>query len=443
MNYLEKQEFSKLINTRTDIRGGFVNLLKKSIYFLYPYDKDYIFIKGSMDEMRKDSSKTIVWSLDHSWNSVEFGLPGLYYLKQKHEVRLIFFAGDAGIWNKCQEEHFIFDIIKRIFDVVIVNSKPVRQKSWVKRKIQRLKKSLFEYNTYRYFFRDVNVDILLELNNPIRVKEYFYNEHPETLHVCHQHSTFQKSIYYPDEEYLPLPKVDYMLCTDDYLLQIVGKEDAKKIAVIGAPQLDKWWRDLSGRNELAKLKMKLHSDRKTIVVLLPCLEGNERLFPEDYESLHRVLNDNAENVNIILKFHPRDILETRERFVSAIKDGNDVNNVISTTVITECLSELADCVIVAGATSAAAGAIINDVPVIEFHANKPMTLLYEKDGRYGTYFRIMNLILYAENYSQLKQAVHGVLYEGLWKKYKGKYKGYMLNDNCSSKRFAEILINLL
>lgn len=420
-----------------------MSLLKKGISFLYPYDKKYIFVKGSKEDMRENHRKTIVWSLDHSWNSVEFGLPGLYYLKQRNDIRLIFFAGDIGIWNKCQEERFIFEIIQKVFDIIIVNSNPVSQKHWFQRKMQRLKKSLLEENTYRYFFKDVKVDILLELNNPIKFKNYFYEEHPETIHVCHEHSTFQKSIYYPNEEYLPLPRIDYMLCTDDYLLQICDKESARKIFVIGAPQLDKWWRDLSGRDELDKLRGRLYPDRKNILVLLPCLENTDRLFEEDYESLSRVLNGNAESSNIILKFHPRDVLGVREKFVNAIKSGNAASNIFSTTVITECVSELADCVIVAGATSAAAGAIINDVPVIEFHANKPMTLLYEKDGRYGTFFRIMDLVLYAANYSQLKQAVHDVLYEDLWEKYKGRYKKYMLNDNCSSKRFAEALIKLL
>ena len=49
----------------------------KIMKLFYKYDSRYTIVKD--EEFKYD--KTIVWSVDHSWNSVEWCLPGLYYLK--------------------------------------------------------------------------------------------------------------------------------------------------------------------------------------------------------------------------------------------------------------------------------------------------------------------------------------------------------------------------
>ena len=68
-----------------------------------------------------------------------------------------------------------------------------------------------------------------------------------------------------------------------------------------------------------------------------------------------------------------------------------------------------------------------------------MEYLYCDKGQYGTLLKIKNVVISAENYKMLKDAISGVLYGNIWEEYRGKYKKYIYTDNQASKRFAEAM----
>ena len=152
----------------------------------YKYDSRYTIVKN--EEFKYD--KTIVWSLDHSWNSVEWCLPGLYYLKKNYNFNLVFLAADPEIWQRAHEEENIYAILKNICDVIIINTIDPSRCNWLQRKIYRLRKSLLEEESLKYFFGDVKVDVLLEIMNPKTVDEYFKKYHSDTLRIGYEHSIF-------------------------------------------------------------------------------------------------------------------------------------------------------------------------------------------------------------------------------------------------------------
>ena len=412
-----------------------IKLLKKRLH-----NGDYKILKGDIKKIR--GGRTVVWSLDHSWNSLEWCLPGFFYMKAHYDVNLIFFASELGIWDRCQEEDRIYSLIQDIFDVIIINTVNISEYGYVKRKIWRLKKSLLKEQSLRYFFDEAKIDILVEMLNPTFVHEYFRHFHPETICITHEHSVFQQSLNTFSCGEVSLPDVDYYFCSDRALFNLVDDINKSKVIVIGAPQLDSWWIEYISKEAIFLLKDQLNDSKKTILVLLPAMLDDERLYGADKVALCRVLKEYLDDVNIVLKFHPRETHDVRMNFLKTICSDYMEKSIFITTINTECVSRFVDCVIVAGETSAAAGAIINDVPVIEFHSNAKLPTFYYENGVYGTLFLVKKLVIGAINYDSLKYAIDSVFISNLWDNYKNKYKEYIHHDNLASKRFAEFLMSL-
>lgn len=404
----------------------------------YKYDSRYTIEKNN--EFKYD--KTIVWSVDHSWNSVEWCLPGLYYLKKHYNVNLVFLASDPEIWQRAHEEEniYIYTILKNICDTIIINTIDPSSCNWLQRKIYRIRKSLLEEESLKYFFKDIKVDVLLERLNPRCVNEYFRVYHSDVIRIAYEHSCFQKTLLVPYNNKV-LAEANYFFCSDKEVYDSVENDEKHRVIVTGAPQLDIWWRDLI--NGYYQIENKIDKKKKVILVLLPAMLDNERLYQDDERMLIKVLQEFYGNVNIVLKFHPREKMETKMKFVQNICAASGKGEIIITTLYTECISKFADCVIVVGETSAAAAAIINDVPVIEFHSNRYLPTFYFEQGIYGTLFKIKEVILAAEDDCELKDAINGVLYNNAWDKYHGKYKDYIYHDDCASKRFSNVIINIM
>lgn len=410
----------------------------KIMKLFYKYDSRYTIVKN--EEFKH--GKTIVWSVDHSWNSVEWCLPGLYYLKKHYNINLVFLAGDTEIWQRCLEESYIYSLLKDTFNVIIINTLDISKCNWIQRKVYRLKKSLLEKISMEFFFKNISVDILLGLPNPSMVYKYFKKYQKNTIIVGYEHGTcykialgdlFGKLRISSDE--------DYHLCADDVIYDLNERLD-NKIIKIGVPQFDNWWRSLIYRGlwESKKIDRK---DNKIILVLLPHMINKDRWYSEDRENLIKVLQYFYGKERIMLKFHPREMQGARGKFVRDIINDDIENEIIVTTMPTECISKIADCVIVVGDNSAAGAAVINDVPVIEFHCNKAMPSFYLENGQYGTLLKVKNAIMSADDYNTLKNSIKGVLYNNAWNMYLGKYKEYISTDNKASQRFAEELIQLL
>ena len=411
----------------------------KIMKLFYKYDIRYTIVKN--EEFKYD--KTIVWSVDHSWNSVEWCLPGLYYLKKHYNVNLVFLAADPEIWQRAHEEENMYAILKNICDVIIINRIDPSRCNWLQRKIYRLRKSLLEEESFKYFFGDVKVDVLLEIINPRSVSEYFKKYHPQTPCIGYEHGTCDKLADFQTNKKVSVPDVDYHLCTDNTIYDLSNENDKKRVITIGAPQLDDWWREFISKKAILGLKNGLDSKKKNILVLLPHMLYNERWYPEDRVALIKVLKYFCERENIILKFHPREKEETRMEFVKNVFNDNAKRRVVVTTITTECVAKIADCIIVVGESSASGAAVINDVPVIEFHCNKKLPSFYYENGQYGMLLKVKNAIMSAEDYSTLKEAINGVLYGNAWDRYRGKYKRYVYHDNSACKRFAENIINII
>lgn len=418
-------------------------MLKKIITHIakkfYKYDPRYE-IKKMSDLKRK---KTIVLSVDHSWNSVEWCLPGLYYLKKHYDVNLVFLAADRGIWHKCEENKEVYSILEQTADFMIINTQDEFEHNWIQRKKNRLWKSLLDEESLKYFFGNIKVDILLELMIPSYVHRYFKKYHPDTIRVTYEHVTSMKIADVKVEYYLSSFKEgNYQLCTDNALYDIADEDIKSRISVIGAGQLDDWWIELTNKKSLLELQEKLNNKNNTVLILLPAL-GNERLYNEDKLALIKAIRYLYENENILLKFHPREKPENRLEFARNICDDYQNDKIFITTLNTECVAKIADCVVVVGATSSAGAAVINDVPVIEFHSNKPILSFYEENGQYGSLLKLKNAIMSAEDYDSLVAAINGVLYHNAWDMYRGRYKEYINHDNKASQRFAEALIKIM
>lgn len=412
----------------------------KIMKLFYKYDSRYTIVKD--EEFKYD--KTIVWSVDHSWNSVEWCLPGLYYLKKHYNVNLVFLAADPEIWQRAHEEENMYAILKNICDVIIINRIDPSRCNWLQRKIYRLRKSLLEEESLKYFFGDVKVDVLLEIMNPKTVDEYFKKYHSDTLRIGYEHSIFTEQTTNKEKKKVLVPDVDYFLCTLNSYFDLEDTLNKHKLLVTGAPQLDDWWREFISKKAILELRNRLDSNKKNILVLLPSMLDNERWYKEDKEALIKVLRYFCEKENIVLKFHPREKIETRKAFLQDIFDGNNEKKFTMTTITTECVAKIADCVIVAGATGAAGGAVINDVPVIEFHSNRNISYsFYHENGQCGTMLKVKNVIMSAEDYDSLVATVNGVLYNNAWDMYSGRYKEYINHDNKASQRFAEELIRVM
>ena len=132
------------------------------------------------------------------------------------------------------------------------------------------------------------------------------------------------------------------------------------------------------------------------------------------------------------------------KFINNINTNEQHGSLMVTTMLTECIGKIADCVVVAGLTGSAGGAVINDVPVIEFHSNRNiLDGFYYENGQYGTLLKVKNAIMSAEDYDSLVAAINGVLYHNAWDMYRGRYKEYINHDNRASQRFAEALIKIM
>lgn len=422
---------------------GCIILMKKFftkiLKLFYKYDSRYTIVKDN--KFKYD--KTIVWSVDHSWNSVEWCLPGLYYLKKQYNFNLVILAADPEIWQRAHEEENIYAILKDICDVIIINTIDPSRCNWLQRKIYRLRKSLLEEESLKYFFGDIKVDVLLEIINPKKVDKYFKKYHSDTVRIEYEHATFTEQTTTKGEKKISMSDVDWCLCTQNSPFDLEDEINRHRAIVTGAPQLDDWWREFIGKKAILELRNRLDSNKKNILVLLPSILDNERWDKEDKEALIKVLRYFCEKENIVLKFHPREKIEIRKAFLQDIFDGNN-KKIIMTTITTECVAKIADCVIVAGATGSAGGAVINDVPVIEFHSNRNiLDGFYYKNGQYGTFLKVKNAIMSAEDYDSLVAAINGVLYHNAWDMYRGRYKEYINHDNKASQRFAEALIKIM
>lgn len=412
----------------------------KIMKLFYKYDSRYTIVKN--EEFKYD--KTIVWSVDHSWNSVEWCLPGLYYLKKHYNFNLVFLAADPEIWQRAHEEENIYAILKNICDVIIINTIDPFSCNWLQRKIYRLRKSLLEEESLKYFFGEIKIDALLELMNPKSVDMYFKKYHIDTVRIGYEHATCAKQTIIKGSMKILLPDVDWFLCTQKSFYDLENEINNHKVIATGAPQLDDWWRNCINKDYIIDLQKKLDNKKKTMLILLPHMLNDDKLYKEDKEILLRVLEYFCKNINIILKFHPRETRQTRLKFINNINTNEQHGSLMVTTMLTECIGKIADCVVVAGLTGSASGAVINDVPVIEFHSNRNiLDELYYENGQYGTLLKVKNAIMSAEDYDSLVAAINGVLYHNAWDMYRGRYKKYINHDNKASQRFAEALIKIM
>lgn len=411
----------------------------KIMKLFYKYDIRYTIVKN--EEFKYD--KTIVWSVDHSWNSVEWCLPGLYYLKKHYNVNLVFLAADPEIWQRAHEEENMYAILKNICDVIIINRIDPSRCNWLQKKIYRLRKSLLEEDSLKYFFDDIKVDLLLELMSPSYVNKYFVNYHRNTIRVGYEHGTCDKLIVPQSDVKVRLPDVDYFLCMDKEIYRIDDEADKNRVFTCGVSQFDAWWKSLTQKKNMLDLQETLGNNQKRLLVLLPAMLDNNRLDDKEKETLIKALKFFNKKENIILKFHPREKSENRIKYANYISNNYGQSRIIVTTMATECISALADCVVVAGVTTAAGAAVVNDVPVIEFHSNKNKDGFYEENGQYGSLLKVKNAIMSAEDYDSLLAAINGVLYHNAWDMYRGRYKEYINHDNKASQRFAEALIKIM
>lgn len=418
------------------------NIFTKLVKKIYQYDPRYEIKKN--DKFK--NKKTIVCSVDHSWNTLEWCLPGLYYLKKHYDVNMVFLAADTDLWQRFLEEKHVYSLVEEVFDVVIINTQDNSKCNWLQRKIHRLWKSLLEEESLKYFFSNMNVDVVLSFITPTFVVEYFKKYHPDTVKVGYEHGSC--NIISPataDDLNSELIGIDYYLCACKKVFDLVEKSQKYKLIEVGSSQFDNWWKELISKEQILGVKSKLDSEKKTILILLPAL-GNIRIDNEEKVAITKLVKHFYGKENILLKFHPREKTENRNTFMESISNDCQDDKIIVTTIPTECIAQIADCAIVVGISSAAGAAVINDIPVIEFCSPRTIQIYNSTVGRCGTFLKINKAIMSAEDYDTLMVTVNEILYNDAWEAYRGKYKEYIPNiyyDNKASQRLAEALVNIM
>lgn len=409
---------------------------------IYRYDPRYEIKKN--DKFK--NKKTLVYSVDHSWNTLEWCLPGLYYLKKHYDVNMVFLAGDTDLWQRFLEEKQVYSLVEQVFDIIIINTQDNSKCNWFQRKIHRLWKSLLEEESLKYFFSNMNIDIILSFGTPSYVNKYFKNYHPDTIKVRYEHGACNIiSIASPKALNNHLYGADYFLCACKEVFDLVEESQKNKLIEVGSSQFDNWWRDLISKEQILDVKLKLNSKKKTILILLPAL-GNIRIDNEEKVAITKLVKHFYGKENILLKFHPREKPENRKTFMESISNDCQDDKLIVTTIPTECIAQIADCAVVVGISSAAGAAVINDIPVIEFCSSRTIEMYNSMLGRCGTFLKINKAIMSAEDYDTLMVAVNGILYNDAWEAYRGKYKEYIPDiyyDNKASQRLAEAIVHIM
>lgn len=409
---------------------------------IYRYDPRYEIKKNDKFKYKK----TLVYSVDHSWNTLEWCLPGLYYLKKHYDVNMVFLAADTDLWQRFLEEKQVYSLVEQVFDIIIINTQDNSKCNWFQRKIHRLWKSLLEEESLKYFFSNMNIDMILSFATPSYVNKYFKNYHPDTIKVRYEHGACNIiSPASPKGLNNHLYGADYFLCACKAVFDLVEESHKKKLIEVGSSQFDNWWRALIASNDILEVQKQLDNTKKTIMILLPAL-GNIRMNTEEKVTITKVIRYFFGKENIILKFHPREKIENRMRFMKNITNSYQNDKIIITTIPTECIAKIVDCAIVVGITCAVGAVVINDVPAIEFCAPKTMDTYHSETGRYGTILKTNKAIMSADNYDTLMDAVNGILYCNAWDNYRGKYKEFIPDiyyDNKASQRLAEALVHIM
>jgi len=409
---------------------------------IYRYDPRYEIKKNDKFKYKK----TLVYSVDHSWNTLEWCLPGLYYLKKHYDVNMVFLAADTDLWQRFLEEKQVYSLVEQVFDIIIINTQDNSKCNWFQRKIHRLWKSLLEEESLKYFFSNMNIDMILSFATPSYVNKYFKNYHPDTIKVRYEHGACNIISPAPPK-YLNnhLSGADYFLCACKAIFDLAEESKKNKLIEVGSSQFDNWWRDLIAGNDILDVQKQLDNTKKTIMILLPAL-GNIRINTEEKVAIAKIIRYFYGKENIILKFHPREKIENRMRFMKNITNSYQNDKIIITTIPTECIAKIVDCAIVVGISSAAGAVVINDVPAIEFCGPKIMDTYHSETGRYGTILKTNKAIMSADNYDTLMDAVNGILYRNEWDNYRGKYKEFIPDiyyDNKASQRLAEAIVHIM
>lgn len=423
------------------IKSIMKQILEKIAEWLGLYDKDFCFFKGSIEELKsKKNKKVIAFFADDAWNSVEYILPLLVYIKQRYDCFLVVCFMDQKLHVRLEEEQVVSNILASKTDIVIINKCPRRTdygiRAWMKRK---LKGTLYK-PTLRYMFDKTRVDVLLRVWTHLPFVDYFFCNHPETKQVATAHSgCCCANRNYDEEMEASFSRADLWMFPDQYTYNGSREDILSKMYVTGAFSYDLWWRrylKFTDKEGVEKIKKKC---RKKILIALPLLSDKTRFSDEERQIVKMFVIKTRDKYDLILKFHPREDAETIKNFCEEI--FLDEKNVSRMQLVV--LSSLVDCVIFCGGTTAVGDALINNVPVIEFYTSRMVTYWYLlPDGKNVSFFTKHRMTVHACTYKELYHAVNGIFHSELWADYNKRYKDYIVSDNCACARAANLIMRL-
>lgn len=414
----------------------FKDLIAK--FFLY--DKKFKVIKGSLDNVKQD--KTVLFVVDSGWNTIEYTIPCLYYLKKHHPyLNIVIFMPEVSIWLKYKEEQKIAKLMEDISSCIIVNTSV--KDNWFKYKIWRLRKSVLERKTIEYFLKDAKFSVVLRTDLLTKTVQCIYQYHPHAKHIVQPHGAFLGVVCPENLEKKSLGPGDFWVMPDEtWPNYFEGGIDNSVLT--GAPQLDSWWIETVYKDELQLFVHKLNSSKKNILVLLPLLQDDFRISKADQIVLFKVLNSYKGHLNFIFKFHPRELYKDRKIFLEKYGFSEYRDDMFIVDLPTEVVSAVADCVICAGESSALANALINDVPVIEFYTTLLLPCYYKiSKDKYVSALVKNGVVMYADTYDSLMLSINSVICGSGWKKFSNKYKKYIVSDGMASCRMADVVLKAL
>lgn len=406
----------------------------------------FVFLKGTLRDIERNKP-IVLFFAEWAWNTVEQNLPGLVYLKKHFDVILVTVLPDSQIRIQADENRHMMKILKDSSDIVMCYQED--SEGFFSR-FYSYKMGSYQYLHHKYF-DNLHIDVFIRLWTYSWRYDYFYDNHPETKHIGVGHgacyATYDGPIYY---QAWPFFKADKWLFPDEYPYRGTDKSILASRVVTGAPIYDLWWRDVLKKvyeSELASLAL---GGEKVILLFVPLLSVKDR-FPDNVKNIFKLfVRDYSSSNMLIVKFHPRETQQAILNFFSEIDDKTRMTNVRYSNVPSVVLSTIADCAIAFAWTTAAIDAIVNDIPVIEvnegeqyYRDGSEVERYLTKEGEYGSFYRKNNLVIYAKTYTDLCNAVDGVLYNHMWEVYKDKYKDFFLIDNRASERMAKEIMQLV
>lgn len=441
----------KIINGIVSVMASIYGALYGNIF----YANYFVLDKEHKCTEEKQFKYTICYVLGFGWNAIDWFMPVLVWIKEYHpECKLITLFATPNSQDTMNQECQRFKLLKNLSDEIIYNTYNGSGNSILP---HRLYKAIEGRLAIKYgdIVPDLEESILMQMGE-VDATFFTGNSELQELSKCLK-KRFPFSIIYSHAD-VDFSKgtllhtalrsggfaVDYYLFPD-YYKQCIAENIVSKCVLVGAPRGDAWWRAKRISDpENVSLRNRLHRYGKPVVACLIAQQREMILFPESWRMAFSSFMQKHPEFYYIIKFHPRDTSAQRQHFLQQ-KVPKSVQWEETSRQLLD-LQVVSDLIITVGPTDSTTSLLLYDgVPLITFWDSYDSSANYWRpiDCRIGErmldFFEKNDLVMHADNVSELEQCVNAVIYNNEWEHYKGKYHQYLPNISDSCKLITDFM----